>query len=102
VDEPQATWEYADVLTRVAAGGKAVIIRRNGADLVAVIPLEHLDLVREVLAWDEVEKLAKLIDWERARQTLHPPQSWFGDTDNPCELEEEPVPRIGPAHRPRR
>src|SRR6266849_6383161 len=85
VDEPRATGDYADVLTRVAAKGKPVIIRRNGADLAAVIRLEHLELVREVLARDDVEKLAKQIDWERARQTLRPPQWWFDDTDNPFE-----------------
>ena len=92
VDEPRATREYADVLTRVAAEGKPVIIRRNGADLAAVIPLEYLELVREVLAREEVEKLAKQIDWERVRQTRHPPQSWFDDTDNPFEPEEEAAP----------
>jgi hypothetical protein len=69
-----------------------VIIRRNGADLAAVIPVEHLELVREVLAREEVEKLAKQIDWQPARQTLRPPQCWFDDTDNPFEPEEEPAP----------
>ncbi len=92
VDEPGGTREYADVLTRVATEGKPVIIRRNGADLAAVIPLEHLELVREVLAREEVEKLAKQIDWERARQTQRPPQWWFDDTDNPFEPEARPAP----------
>jgi len=92
VDEPQATREYAEVLTRVAADGKPVIIRRNGADLAAVIPVEHLELAREILAREEVEKLAQQIDWRPARQTLRPPQCWFDDTDNPFEPEEEPAP----------
>ena len=90
VDEPRASREYADMLSRVAAEGKPVIIRRNGADLAAVIPVQHLELVREVLARDEVEKLAQQIDWERTRQTLRPPQWWFDDTDNPFEPEKEP------------
>jgi prevent-host-death family protein len=92
VDEPQANGEYAEVLSRVAAEGKPVIIRRNGADLAAIIPLEHLCLVREILAREEVEQHAKQIDWKRARQTLHPPQWWFDDSDNPFEPEEEAAP----------
>jgi len=82
VDEPQAAREYSEVLTRVAAEHRPVIVRRNGADLAAVIPLEHLELVREVLARQEVAELAKQIDWERARQALRPPQQWF-DGDEP-------------------
>jgi len=91
VDEPQAAQGYSDVLSQVAAEGKPVIVRRNGEDLAAVIPLEHLELVREILARQEVEKLAAQIDWERARKTLRPPQEWFDDTDNPFEPEEGPA-----------
>lgn len=85
VDEPHAAQEYSDVLTQVAAEGKALILRRNGADLAAVIPMEQLELVRELLARQEAEKLAARIDWGRARSSLHPPQEWFDDTDNPFE-----------------
>jgi hypothetical protein len=60
--------------------------------LAAVIPLEHLELVREVLAREKVEKLAKQIAWDRVPQTLRPPQSWFDDIDNPFEPEEAPTP----------
>jgi PHD/YefM family antitoxin component YafN of YafNO toxin-antitoxin module len=77
VDEPRAAQEFSDALTQVAAQGKAVIVCRNGADLAALIPLEHLELVRETLARQEVEKLAAQIDWERARTTLRPPPEWF-------------------------
>jgi len=84
VDEPRAAKEYSEVLTHVAVEHRSVIVRRNGEDLAAVIPLEHLELVREVLARQEVEKLATQIDWERARQTLRPPQDWFeGDEPKP-------------------
>jgi PHD/YefM family antitoxin component YafN of YafNO toxin-antitoxin module len=82
VDEPQAAQEYAEVLGKVAAEGKPVIVRRNGKDLAAVIPLEHLEVVREVLARQEVEKLAAQIDWDQARKKLRPPQEWF-DGDEP-------------------
>ena len=61
-------------------------------DLAAVIPLQHLELVREILAGQEVEKRAAQIDWDRARKTLRPPQEWFDDTDNPFAPEEESAP----------
>src|SRR5262245_23152719 len=75
VDEPQAAQEYAAVLTQVVAAGRPVIVRRNGEDLAAVIPLEHLELVREILAQQDVERLAAQIDWIGPRQALRPPQS---------------------------
>jgi hypothetical protein len=88
VDEPQAAQEYAAVLTQVVAAGRPVIVRRNGEDLAAVIPLEHLEFVREVLARQEVERLAAEIDWAKAKP-LRPPQAWFDDEkDNPFEPEE--------------
>ncbi len=90
VDEPQAAQEYAAVLSQVAAAGRPVIVCRNGEDLAAVIPLEHLELFREILAQKEVEDLAAQIDWDRSKNTLRPPQSWFDDRDdNPFEPEEE-------------
>ena len=91
VDEPKAAREYAEVLSQVAAAGRPVIVRRNGEDLAAVVPLEHLERVREILAQQEVESLAAQIDWDRAPKTLRPPQSWFDDDDNPFEPEEEPT-----------
>ena len=90
VDEPQAAKGYSDVLSQVAAEGKAVIVRRNGEDLAAVIPLADLVLLRDFLARQEVEKLANQIDWSRIPKTHRPPQEWFDDTDNPFEPEPEP------------
>ena|SRR5947209_2815876 len=77
VDEPQAATDYSNVLTLVAAEHRPVIVRRNGEDLAAVIPLEHLELVREVLARQEVQRLATQIDWDQARKTLRPSPEWF-------------------------
>ena len=85
VDEPQLAQAYSDVLSQVVAEGKPMIVRRNGEDLAAVIPLEHLELLREVVARQEVETLAAQIDWNRAPKTLRPPQQWLKDTDNPFE-----------------
>jgi hypothetical protein len=82
VDEPSAAGDYSDVLSQVASNGQPVIVRRNGEDLAAIVPLEHLELVREVLGRKEVQQLAAEIDWNRALQTLRPPQAWF-DQDEP-------------------
>jgi PHD/YefM family antitoxin component YafN of YafNO toxin-antitoxin module len=93
VDEPVAAQEYAAVLSQVAAAGRPVIVRRNGEDLAAVVPLEHLELVREILALHEVERSAAQIDWSRAQSALRPPQSWFDDEDDdPFKPEEESAP----------
>jgi hypothetical protein len=92
VDEPQAAQEYAAVLTRVVAAGRPLVVRRNGEDLAAVIPLEHLELLRELQARQQAERLAAEIDWTRSK-ALRPPQSWFDDeADNPFEPEEGPAP----------
>jgi hypothetical protein len=92
VDEPQAAQEYAAVLSQVVAAGRPVIVRRIGEDLAAVVSLEHLELVREILAHQEVERSAAEIDWSRAREIHRPPQSWFDDErDNPFEPDEEPA-----------
>jgi hypothetical protein len=85
VDEPQAVQEYADVLSKVAAVGRPMIVWRNGKDLAAVIPLEHPELVREAFARLEVERAAAEIDWNVSSVTAGPPQSWFADDDNPFE-----------------
>src|SRR5260370_16244760 len=88
VEEQRAVQEYAEVLSKVAAAGRAVIVCRDGKELAAVIPLEHLELVREILARREVETLAAQIDWERAPETLRPPQACFDDKANPLEHQQ--------------
>src|SRR5438445_549217 len=75
VDEPQEAKDYSEVLNRVAAERRPVIVRRNGKDVVAVIPIDYLPALEELLAWEQVEKRAARIDWERAVQTLRPPQA---------------------------
>lgn len=82
VDEPQAAPEYAEVLSRVATDRKPVIVRRDGADLAAVVPLEYLHLLQDVLARREAEQISAQLDWDRLVRTSPPPQSWF-DEDEP-------------------
>ncbi|HEX5269986.1 MAG TPA: hypothetical protein VFW33_05845, partial [Gemmataceae bacterium] len=75
-------------LTRVAVEHRPVIVRREGADLAAVIPLEQFEVLQAALARQEVEKQAAQINWEHAVRGLRPPQSWYDDDDNPFEPEE--------------
>jgi PHD/YefM family antitoxin component YafN of YafNO toxin-antitoxin module len=82
IDEPCAAVEYADVLSRVATDRRPVIVRRGGADLAAVVPLEYLDLLEEMLTRREAEHLAGRMDWDELVKTSAPPQAWF-DGDEP-------------------
>jgi prevent-host-death family protein len=82
VDEPAAAREYSDVLSQVASDGRPVIVRRNGEDFAAIVPIEHLELVREVLGRKEVQELAAKINWGRAVAALRPSPAWF-DGDEP-------------------
>jgi hypothetical protein len=84
VDEPKAVEEYQQVLSQVASDGRAVIVCRHGEDLAAVIPLTHLELLRELVAREEIEKMAADIDWERLVPAHPPAQEWFeGDEPKP-------------------
>ncbi len=65
-------------------------MHRNGEDLTAVIPMEYFERVREILAQQDVERLAAALNWGRSK-SLDPPHSWFDDEDdNPFEPEVEP------------
>lgn len=88
VDEPVEAQEFSQVLTQVASQGRPVIVRRDGADLAAVIPMALLELVREFVSRQEVEQLAAQIDWKESSSKQRPPQEWFDDQDNPFEPEE--------------
>ena len=84
VDEPQQVQDYWGLVSRVAATRHPVIVRRGGADVAAVIPLEDLELLRELLARQEAEQRAAQIDWARIAQDSPPPQEWFeGDEPKP-------------------
>ena len=77
VDEPRAAQGYADVLSQVANNRRPVIVRRGGADLAAVVPLEYLELLQDLLARQEAERVAAQIDWDRLVPSSAPPQEWF-------------------------
>jgi hypothetical protein len=84
VDEPQAAPDYAAVLSRVAENHEPVIVRRDGADLAAIIPLDYLELLQELLARQAAERLASQTDWDSLVKSSPPPQSWFeGDEPKP-------------------
>ncbi len=98
IDEPSEVLRYSEVLTQVAASKQPIIVCRGGEDLAAVVPLEHLELMidllwkmpeetqngllRELLLMRKSEKLAAQIDWDKVVKTCPPPQEWF-DGDEP-------------------
>lgn len=82
VEEPEQAQDYLDLVSRVASTHQPVIVSRGGTDVAVVIAVEHLDLLRELLAQREAESLAHLVDWSRLVQTSSPPQQWF-DEDEP-------------------
>jgi len=82
VDEPHEVQDYADVLTRVALERQAVVVRRDGADVAAIIPLEYLEVLNEALAMEEAQRMLKEMDLSRLAKENPPPQSWF-DGDEP-------------------
>jgi PHD/YefM family antitoxin component YafN of YafNO toxin-antitoxin module len=82
VDEPQLAEGYADVLSDVASNHRPVIVRRQGEDLAAVIPLEYFELLRDSLARDEAQRLAGQLEWNALVKNSTPSQSWF-DEDEP-------------------
>jgi predicted nucleic acid-binding Zn ribbon protein len=92
IDEPRDARQYSEILSRVAAERRPLIVRRDGADVAAVVPLEHLQLLREALASEHIERIAAQIDWGRAVKEQRPPQAWFDDDDNPFEPAEEAKP----------
>lgn len=77
IDEPRIFEDYAHVLSRVATDRRAIIVQRNGTDLAAVIPIEQLELIREMLAQQEVESMASKMDWEAIRKASPPAATWF-------------------------
>ena len=77
VDEPDVAAGYAAVLSQVAEQGQPVIVRRDGEDFAAVIPLEHLELMRDLLARQEAERLAGQLNWPKLVAQNPPPQHWF-------------------------
>jgi hypothetical protein len=82
VDEPKEGQEYADVLSRVAAEHHAVIVRRGGADLAAIVPMEYLEFLLEAFAREEAQRISGELDWDRLVKANPPPQAWF-DRDEP-------------------
>jgi hypothetical protein len=82
VDEPREAKEYADMLARVASDRQAVIVQRDGADLAAVVPLEFLEFVRDMLAREHAEEIARHLDWPRLLKAYPPDQAWF-ERDEP-------------------
>ncbi len=82
VDEPLEAKGYADVISRVAAEGQPVIVRREGHDLAAIVPLAFLEELLDKLAMEEAQRMLRKLDLPRIAKENPPPQSWF-DGDEP-------------------
>ena len=82
INEPQQCQEYADVASRVATEKKPVVVLRNGAELVAIVALEHLEILEDALAMEEAQRILRTVDLRKLARESPPPQSWF-DSDEP-------------------
>jgi PHD/YefM family antitoxin component YafN of YafNO toxin-antitoxin module len=82
IDEPAEAKGYADVISRVAADGQPVIVRREGNDLAAIVPLSYLEELIDKIAMEEAQRMLKKLDLPRLARDNPPPQSWF-DNDEP-------------------
>ena len=60
--------EFAEVLNRVAYGKERIVLHRHGKPLVALIPVEDLQLLERLIAEEEDR-----IDVEEARRILADP-----------------------------
>ena len=84
VDEPRQVQDYRGLVSRVAATRRPVIVRRGGVDVAAVIPVEHLEPLLELLARQEAEQRTAEIDWQQLAHVSPPPQQWLeGDEPKP-------------------
>ena len=68
--------EFAEVLNRVAYGKERIVLHRHGKPLVAIIPVEDLQLLERLLEGEEDR-----IDVEEARRILANPT----EEENPWE-----------------
>jgi len=82
VDEPDRAQGYADVFSQVAADRRPIILRRDGHDLAAVVPLAYLEEMQDLTARQEAERLSRELDWQRLTAKSSPPQARF-DQDEP-------------------
>jgi prevent-host-death family protein len=60
--------EFAEVLNRVAYGKERIVLHRHGKPLVAIIPVEDLQLLERLIEEEEDR-----IDVEEARRVLADP-----------------------------
>lgn len=82
VDEPREAKEYAELVTRVSTEHRAVVVRRNGEDVAAIVPLDCLESLREEAIMAELQLRLRKMDLARMAKDNPPPQEWF-DRDEP-------------------
>lgn len=82
VNEPQQATGYAEMISKVAAEGKALVVCRDGAEIAAIVPMEFLELLQDALARERALEISRNLDWDRLVKENPPPQSWL-DGDEP-------------------
>jgi PHD/YefM family antitoxin component YafN of YafNO toxin-antitoxin module len=77
VDEPSGNQGYADIVTHVAADRQPVVVRRGGSDVAVIIPMELLEMLQDVIAREEAERISRTVNWKGLAKTSPPPPGWF-------------------------
>ena len=79
ISTAEARRQLADLLNRSAYGGERFVVTRHGKELVAIVPVEDLDLLQKVrrLLRDRKARAAlreavdeELVDWQDLREEL--------------------------------
>ena len=81
-DEPRGFQGYADIISRVAKEHQAIVVRRDGNDIAAIIPIELLETLTDAIAREEAQRISRSLDWDQLVKANPPPQEWF-DRDEP-------------------
>jgi prevent-host-death family protein len=79
VSATEARVHFGDVTRRVEERGEAVIVQRDGRDIVAIIPIDAYRKYEEACAterdwWEELQELHALIRAELGDRKLPPPE----------------------------
>ena len=65
VKAEEARNKFSDIVNRAAYGHERIVVTRRGKDIAAVVPMEDLRLIEQL-----VEKIEDLIDTEEAKAAL--------------------------------
>ncbi|MDP8240746.1 MAG: type II toxin-antitoxin system prevent-host-death family antitoxin [Candidatus Hatepunaea meridiana] len=61
---------FADVVNRVSYGGERIIIHRREKDLVAIVPIEDLELIERIEDEIDIKEVKKILAANEPTYTL--------------------------------